>query len=64
MKRISNSVKKVCLVLNEKQVEHLQQMSHKLSLERNENLTLSKLVREALEQVYPIKKSKKPEQNK
>jgi lysyl-tRNA synthetase class II len=52
-------MKKVCITLLEEQVEHLQQMSHKLSLERNENLTLSRLIREALEQVYPIKKAKK-----
>ena len=53
-------MKRICVALNEEQLEHLTQMSHKLSLERNENLTFSDLVREALEQVYPIKKAIKP----
>ena len=52
-------MKRICVALSEELVEYLQQMSHKLSLERNENLTLSELVREALEQVYPIKKATK-----
>ena len=54
------SMKKICVNFEDEQAEHLTQMSHKLSLERNENLTLSDLVREALEQVYPIKKATKP----
>ena len=49
-------MKRICVALSEELVEHLQQMSHKLSFEKNENLTFSRLVREALEQVYPIKK--------
>ena len=53
-------MKKVCITLFEEQVEHLQQMSHKLSFEKNDNITLSRLIREALEQVYPIQKAKKP----
>jgi hypothetical protein len=57
-------MKRICVALNEEQLEHLQQMSHKLSLERNENITLSELVREALHQVYPIPEGEKPEQNK
>jgi hypothetical protein len=55
-------MKRICIALSEEQAEHLTQMSHKLSLERNENLTLSELVREALEQVYPTKKMTKPKQ--
>ena len=54
-------MKRICVALNEEQLEHLQQMSHSLSLKRNENLTLSDLVRKALDQVYPIKKAKKPD---
>jgi len=53
-------MKKICVNFEDEQAEHLTQMSHKLSLERNENLTLSELIREALEQVYPIQKAKKP----
>jgi len=52
-------MKTLSIVFPDEQAEHLQQMSHSLSLKRNENITLSKLVREALEQVYPIKKAKK-----
>ena len=51
-------MKRICVALNEEQLEHLTQMSHKLSLERNENLTLSALVRRALDQVYPIEEAK------
>jgi len=53
-------MKKVCITLFEEQLEHLQQMSHRVSFEQNENITLSRLIREALEQVYPIKKATKP----
>jgi hypothetical protein len=52
-------MRKICVNLEDGQAEHLQKMSHKLSLERNENLTLSDLVREALEQIYPIEKATK-----
>ena len=34
--------------LNDEQAKHLRKMSHYLSLERDEDLTLSDLVREAL----------------
>ena len=53
-------MKTLSIVFTDEQAQHLQQMSHKLSLERNENITLSELVREALEHVYPIKKATKP----
>ena len=53
-------MKKICVNFEDEQAEYLTQMSHKLSLERNENLTLSELIREVLEQVYPIQKAKKP----
>jgi hypothetical protein len=45
--------------MNDDNVKHLRKMSHYLSLERGEDLTLSDLVREALEQVYPIEKATK-----
>jgi len=44
----------VSIKLTDEQTKHLRKMSHYLSLERDENLTLSDLVREALDQVYPI----------
>lgn len=52
-------MRKICVNLEDEQAEHLQKMSHKLSLERNENITLSRLIREALEQVHPIEKATK-----
>ena len=53
------NMKKICINLDDKQSEHLIKMSHHLSLKRNENLTLSDLVREALHRVYPIEETKK-----
>ena len=44
----------VSIKLTDTQAKHLRKMSHYLSLERDKDLTLSDLVREALEQVYPI----------
>ena len=44
----------VSIKLTDEQTKHLRKMSHYLSLERDEDLTLSDLVREALDQVYPI----------
>lgn len=49
----------VSLKLDNKQVEYLKKMSHKLSLERNENLTFSDLVREAINNTFPMPKEKK-----
>ena len=43
----------VSIKLTDEQTKHLRKMSHYLSLERDEDLTLSDLVREALDQVYP-----------
>jgi hypothetical protein len=40
--------------LPDEQMKHLRKMSHYLSLERDKNITLSDLVREALDQVYPV----------
>ena len=54
-------MKTLSIIFPDEQAEHLQQMSHRLSLKRNKNITFSELVREALEQVYPIKKAKKPD---
>jgi len=42
--------------LPEEQAKHLRKMSHFLSLERDQDLCLSDLVREALEQAYPTPK--------
>jgi hypothetical protein len=44
----------VSIKLTDEQTKHLRKMSHYLSIERDEDLTLSDLVREALDQVYPI----------
>ena len=44
--------------LSDDHAKHLRKLSHYLSIERNENLTLSDLVREALEKAYPISENK------
>ena len=49
--------------LNDEQAKHLRKMSHYLSLERDEDLTLSDLVREALDQVYPRPEGDEPREN-
>ena len=41
-----------------KQLEYLKKMSHKLSLERKEDLNYCDLIREALEKTYPKGTSK------
>ena len=43
---------------------HLVRESHRLSLERNANLSISDLIREALEAEYPINTSDKKKRGK
>jgi predicted transcriptional regulator len=42
--------------VSDEQAKHLQKMSHYLSLKRDQHLTISDLVREALELAYPKNK--------
>ena len=48
----------VSIKVPDHQLKHLRQMSHYLSLEREQDLTLSDLVREALDNTYPMPKDK------
>ena len=43
--------------LDDERVKYLKKMSHYLSVERDQDLTLSDLVREALESSFPMPKS-------
>jgi hypothetical protein len=51
-------MKTVSLKLEDKQVDYLKKLSHQLSLERNEDLSFSDLVREALDKTFPMHKEK------
>lgn len=44
--------------LDDNRAKYLKKMSHYLSIERDEDLTLSDLVREALENSFPMPKEK------
>lgn len=46
----------VSIKMPDDQLKHLRKMTHYLSLEREEDLALSDLVREALANTYPIPK--------
>jgi hypothetical protein len=48
----------VSIKVPDEQFKHLCKMSHYLSLERESDLTLSDLVREALDSTYPMPKDK------
>jgi len=43
------------------QILHLKTMSNRLSLERNEDMTFSDVIREALEKTFPMPKTKERE---
>jgi len=43
--------------LDDSRAKYLKKMSHYLSIERDEDLTLSDLVREALESAFPMPKN-------
>jgi len=44
----------VSIKLPDEQVKYLQKMSHYVSIERNQNLTLSDLIREAIAALFPM----------
>jgi len=46
----------VSIKLDDKQSEYLKRMSHYLSIERNEDLTFSDLIREAINNTFPMPK--------
>ncbi len=54
MTTVSLKLTTVSLKLTEDRVKHLHKMSHFLSLERDSNLSLSDIIREALDNSYPM----------
>ena len=46
----------VSIKLDDKTVKHLKKMSHYLSIERDEDLTFSDLIREAIRNTFPMPK--------
>jgi len=53
----------VSLKMPEEQIKHIKRMSHHLSIERDQDLTFSDLVREALNKAFPIPKDKNQKHN-
>jgi len=49
----------ISLKLPEEQTQYLKKMSHYLSIERNQDLTFSDLIREALNNTFPMPKEEK-----
>ena len=52
----------VSIKLDDRTVKHLKKMSHYLSIERDEDLTLSELVRESIRNTFPMPKDNSEEQ--
>ena len=48
----------ICVKVSEEQIKYLKKLGHQLSLERNQDLTLSDLIREAINKTYPMPKEK------
>ena len=51
--------KLVAFRINKDFHSHIVMESHRISIERNENLTVSDLIREAIEEKYPITSKEK-----
>lgn len=49
----------VSLRINEDRLDYLKMLSHKLSLERNEDLNYNDLIREAMDKCFPMPKEEK-----
>lgn len=47
----------VSIKLEDNQVDYLKKMTHYLSLDRNEDLTFSDLIREAINNTFPMPKN-------
>ena len=54
----------VSIRVNSKHLEYLKKMSHYVSIERNQDLNYVDLIREAIEQVYPMPEEETPDENK
>jgi len=46
----------ISVKLDDREAKHLKKMSHYLSIERDEDLTFSDLIREAIRSTFPIPK--------
>lgn len=46
----------ISIKLDDKEAKHLKKMSHYLSIERDEDLTFSDLIREAIRNTFPMPK--------
>ncbi|MFA5599329.1 MAG: hypothetical protein WDA06_01910 [Phenylobacterium sp.] len=44
----------ISIKLDDRQVKHLKKMTHYLSLDRDEDLTFSDLIREAINNTFPM----------
>ena len=53
--------KTTCIRIDEKYVKHLKRLSHILSLKRKEDLNYNDLIREAIEEKYPLEEKGKEE---
>ena len=51
----------ISLKMPNEQIKYLKKMTHYLSIERDEDLSFSDLVREAVTQVFPMPKDEKQE---
>lgn len=58
-----NETQSISIRLNTKHIEYLKKMSHYVSIERNEDLNYADLIRESVEQVYPMP-VEEPNENK
>jgi hypothetical protein len=56
------STKTIAVKLSDEQYRHLSRQVHYLSIDRDEDLCLSDLVREAIENTYPMPKEKNGKQ--
>jgi predicted DNA binding CopG/RHH family protein len=54
----------VSIRINSKHLEYLKKMSHYVSIERNLDLNYVDLIREAIEQVYPMPTEETPDEDK
>lgn len=54
----------VSIRINSKHLEYLKKMSHYVSIERNQDLNYVDLIREAIEQVYPMPTEETPDEDK
>ena len=61
---MKDKTQSVAIRINSNHLEYLKKMSHYVSIERNQNLNYVDLIREAIEQVYPMPEEETPDENK